>query len=195
MMWYSENGQKVASDLGALEFKVLKNSNLEEAIWLDPSEKNPALAIREDGAITPLALTFNKEELAGDDNANTPVSWEDFREHQLSRSPSEIMMLDTASLIIGEQSACTGDTVQLAITVEDFVNVNGFQFSLDWDNADLFFVGATDMAVGTPDGNLNANNTIGFLNVVWIDLGTLSTVTLNDGDTLLVLQFVVSGYQ
>lgn len=102
---------------------------------------------------------------------------------------SVLMMPDTSSLIIGEQSACIGDTIQLAITVEDFVNVNGFQFSLEWEAADLTFVEACEMAVGDPDGNLN--DFPGFLNAVWIDLGSLNTITLNDGDTLMVLKFVV----
>lgn len=99
------------------------------------------------------------------------------------------LMIDTASLIISQQSACIGDTIQVAITVEDFTNVNGFQFSIEWEANNLAFVDICDMAVGDPEDNINTFP--GFLNAVWIDLGTLSTVTLNDGDTLLLLKFEV----
>ena len=100
--------------------------------------------------------------------------------------------IDTTTLTINNQTACTGDTVFIPITVEDFTNVTGFQFSIGWDINQVEYLGICDLAIGT---NASVISDIpidpGAFSALWIDLNMVTTESLMDGDTLMVIKMNV----
>ncbi|MBI1224399.1 MAG: T9SS type A sorting domain-containing protein [Bacteroidetes bacterium] len=93
-------------------------------------------------------------------------------------------------------NACnTGDTVVYHLRVEDFQNIRGFQFTLEWDASILQFLSAANFnLVGFTNNSLGQaaiNN--GKLSLVWVNTQTSSGVTAANGTAICELKFVANG--
>ncbi|WP_367391598.1 cohesin domain-containing protein [Lewinella sp. LCG006] len=100
--------------------------------------------------------------------------------------------LDGFTLILADATANQGDNVCLPVTVNDFNNILGMQFSINYDPAALTFTGAQNFnaaLVGFTAGSVG-NPTPGNLTFTWND--PLATgVTLPNGATIFELCFDV----
>ena len=109
---------------------------------------------------------------------------------EISSSEKEaVMPPEIITFTIGDITGDIGDIVCIPITVSDFVGVVSIQFAFNFDPSVLQYTGFLDPnnLIGLSGGNLNPNNTNGFINFVWIDpnVGTTGGVTLADGEEIL----------
>ena len=100
---------------------------------------------------------------------------------------SHLQMMDTTILMIEGEQACSGDTVTIAITSNEFNDVTGFQFSFSWDPNQANLLDTCN----TFDSNINFN-AVGSNNVVvtWLE-GSGGSASLPPGDTLIVFKMNV----
>jgi gliding motility-associated-like protein len=96
----------------------------------------------------------------------------------------------------GSANGTTGDTVCVAITVDNLVDVTNIQFTLQWDPAVLRFIEVQNLNTAIPALDNSSFNTApaggGVLPFAWLDfLG--GSNTLPDGSTLFEVCFEVLG--
>ena len=102
---------------------------------------------------------------------------------------------NTVTFELPSQNQLPGDNFCIPVTVQNFTDIGGVSFRLDWDPS---VINLTDLNTFNADmaitiGNFNTNNTpTGNLTFAWFDLG-LSNISLNNGDTLFVLCFDAVG--
>ncbi len=97
--------------------------------------------------------------------------------------------------IIGSDvEGATGEEVCVEVTVDDFTNVTGMQFSLNWDPAFLEFVRVGDFDLsGLNDGSFNlADVATGKVPVQWSDPNA-NGVTVADGSKIFEICFTILG--
>lgn len=81
----------------------------------------------------------------------------------------------TLMLVTEEQTFSAGETVKMQITSDNFTNISGAQWSLDFDASSLEYVGTLAGALHLDNYNINANNTKdGKLAFSWNDVKGLS---------------------
>ena len=93
-----------------------------------------------------------------------------------------------------EVSCGTGDTVFVDLTVKEFRRIMGFQFSIQWDEDILQFLGATDFGLSGLDENscgLRYRNE-GKLGMAWTTISQRGT-SVKDGTIICRLQFLSNG--
>jgi gliding motility-associated-like protein len=99
-------------------------------------------------------------------------------------------------LAIADATVRPGSSVCLPVTVRDFIDIIGMQFSINYDPAQLQFDGVsgfnlsglTEGAFGTP-----ANGTDpGVVTMVWVE-PALTPITLNNNDTIFEICFTTLG--
>ncbi|MBK9015579.1 MAG: T9SS type A sorting domain-containing protein [Saprospiraceae bacterium] len=100
------------------------------------------------------------------------------------------------TFLLGDANACNaGDTVVFNLTVEDFQNIRGFQFTLEWDANVLDFLSAANFnLVGFTNNSIGqaaAGN--GKLSFIWVNSQASSGITVSDGSAICQLRFVASG--
>lgn len=103
--------------------------------------------------------------------------------------------LDAVALALPEDTAMTGETIYMPVTVENFTGIIAMQFSISYDSLVLEFQDVSDFGLeyltidnfGLPPGLPK-----GVLTVSWFDQ-QLQPQSLEDGDTLFVLRFEVIG--
>ncbi len=93
-------------------------------------------------------------------------------------------------------NACNpGDTVTFHLSVADFQNIRGFQFTLEWDANVLDFLSASNFnLVGLTNNSIGqaaANN--GKLSFVWVNSQNSAGITAADGTAICQLKFIASG--
>ncbi|WP_020538806.1 T9SS C-terminal target domain-containing protein, partial [Lewinella cohaerens] len=101
-------------------------------------------------------------------------------------------VLDGFTLILADATANNGDNVCLPVTVNDFENILGMQFSINYDASALTFTGSQNFnpaLVGFTSASVG-NPTPGNLTFTWND-PFAAGVTLPDGDVLFELCFDV----
>lgn len=99
--------------------------------------------------------------------------------------------VDTTALVLPSVQACPGDTLHLPITVRNFEGVRALQFLLEWDAAQLTYLDSCNSF----DPNLRLFSTAS--NRLWFTFFDLNynpnaPNTLADGDTLVMLKFLVN---
>ncbi len=102
---------------------------------------------------------------------------------------------DVITLYASQDTVMTGETVVVPITVENFVDILTFQFSLHYDSLVLRFVEAGDFSLpylGTANLGTPPNLPEGTITVAWYD-EEIQARTLEDGDTLFTITFEVIG--
>jgi gliding motility-associated-like protein len=102
--------------------------------------------------------------------------------------------IDTTVFSLPTVQACPGDTVLLPITVENFEEVRAFQFLVEWNPAQLSFVDTCAVFSSSISTNQIAAGRLWFL-LFGIDLDPNTPSTLPDGDTLVILKFVVTNLE
>lgn len=99
------------------------------------------------------------------------------------------------SFLLGDLNACNaGDTVVFDLTVEDFQNIRGFQFTLEWDENVLDYVGASNYTLPSFNnaiGSAAAND--GKLTFAWFAQQSPNGISLADGTAICKLRFVANG--
>lgn len=98
------------------------------------------------------------------------------------------------ALNVGSLTACSGDTVKVPVTVDNFTNVVDMVFNLDWDISSLALIDVCypQQAILPLDYQYNEQiNKYSFASTDLVNSPLSDTTTLTDGDTLLLLQFVV----
>ena len=117
-------------------------------------------------------------------------SWE---VNALIRNPQ----VEDVVLSLPDLNAERGQTACLALTVQNFQEIQSFQGSINWDPSivqysDVKDFGIFDMNAGN-FGTSSANQ--GQLSFSWFDSSTISPVNISDGDTLFTVCFNVVGTQ
>ncbi|MGH1437922.1 MAG: gliding motility-associated C-terminal domain-containing protein [Lewinella sp.] len=115
-------------------------------------------------------------------------------------------LLAQPTIIVDNASACTGESFCVAVTSQDFTNINSLDFDFGYDPAVLNFTGAQNFnADMQADGNLGPalfdNSTPGVVNFgTWetgngdcLDIGNLGTTLADDVDVLFELCFEAIG--
>lgn len=103
--------------------------------------------------------------------------------------------LDT-KFSLNDLHACNpGDTVVFNLTVEDFQNIKGFQFTLNWNPNVMQFVAASNFnLLGLTTNSFGqASISSGKLSVVWVNSQTSSGASVADGAAICQLKFVATG--
>ena len=100
--------------------------------------------------------------------------------------------IDTTTLTLNNQIACPGDTILIPVTVENFTNVTGVQFFVNWDAMQMQYIGVCDLAVGDPNSVVQQIGNQGTLSIFWLEFVSGSEVSLPDGDTLMVFKMLVT---
>jgi gliding motility-associated-like protein len=110
-----------------------------------------------------------------------------------TKSLSEDALMPTIVHLSGG-NYMTGDKVCLDLTVEDFDNLNGFQFSLVWNNTVLRFdsVEASSITLRDYDASFFTSVAPDTLITSWANFG-INSVTLPDGELLARLCFTAIG--
>lgn len=98
--------------------------------------------------------------------------------------------IDTTSFILPQVQACPGDTIFLPVTTENFLNVRGFQFFIKWDANQLNLIDTCDLFHPSVFGNQFAMDQLTLLFFPLI-ANPDDPVDLPDGDTIIILKFVV----
>lgn len=111
-------------------------------------------------------------------------------------------LLDTLSIPVifnvGSVNGPPGDTVCVPVTAENFVNITNFQFSMQWDPAELDFVSLASLTNQLPSFDQGIFNTspaitnTGQLTMGWAEFLTIPQ-TLADGTLLFEVCFEVLG--
>ncbi|HNW90499.1 MAG TPA: T9SS type A sorting domain-containing protein [Bacteroidales bacterium] len=109
-------------------------------------------------------------------------SWDPFVSKALS---SEIITMSTQSM-----ETVNGAIVEVPVTVKDFNNISGFQYTLSWDPEVLEFVDANNAALNMDYGTLQTSN--GKLTTLWAT-DDLNGLNIPDGQAIFVLKFRVIG--
>lgn len=103
-----------------------------------------------------------------------------------------MQMFAQTSLSIPDQDINCGQQITVPITVTDFNNMIGLQFSLQWDPAQLDYTGQTAISEYNNSSFFNTQNTAGgALGFAWFNSG--NPITRMDGDSIIFVNFTVIG--
>lgn len=101
--------------------------------------------------------------------------------------------LNALTLRVEDREIVQGQTIEVLIKCEDFVDLIGIQTSIQWDPDVLNFIEFGEFNLhGLTQGNFGISTDLGIMTMSWED-SLLNGVTLSDGSTLFVLQFQVLG--
>lgn len=93
-------------------------------------------------------------------------------------------------------TAETGDTVDVNVVVDNYVDYISLQYSMRWDPAVVSFVAITNVTEGLPGfsaaSSINVNAGEGFLTVSWLEL-SITPITLPDGTNVFTIKFEAVG--
>lgn len=100
----------------------------------------------------------------------------------------------TLRLIGSDEVGGTGENVCVEVTVQGFTNINGMQFSLNWDPAFLRYTGVGAFNLnGLTEGTFNTDDASnGKLGLQWLDPSS-SGITLADGTRIFQICFDILG--
>jgi len=87
-------------------------------------------------------------------------------------------------ITISEISAANTEAADVPITVQLFNNVSGLELHISYDTLQVNFSNAVANALG----NAVINESAGVIHIIWADYAN-QEISLDDGDTLIVLQF------
>ena len=85
--------------------------------------------------------------------------------------------IDAATLAIGNTSGSAGTTVSIPVSAIKFVDVVGFQFTIDYDKTKLDFVNCTNWVAGVNASQVQINPLDGKLTFVYTDVA----ININNG--------------
>ena len=94
------------------------------------------------------------------------------------------------AVFMNDYYASTGDEISIPLRVKDFINITGYQFSLNWNPEVLEFIETENKNTEAHFGTTRIAD--GLLMVSWF-LSTTQPVTLNDEEELFELKFRVKG--
>ena len=92
---------------------------------------------------------------------------------------------------IQDYQAQNGDIISIPVTVSNFNNVSGLQYTIKWDPQVLEFIEANNLALNMDNGTTQTQN--GMLSTLWLT-ENLNGYTLADGTTIFELRFRVAGH-
>ncbi len=97
---------------------------------------------------------------------------------------------NSLSLLIPQMHANQFDTIQVPVSVIDFNNISGFQYTIEWDPTVLQFIGTENQHLLFTFGQTFLSQ--GKLAGLW-STENLNGISLPDSTSVLVLEFVVKG--
>ncbi len=169
--------------------------------WDDPTTQGVNLAdntviyrvgfiiIGSAGQSSPVSFTGDPTAIEASQNVGgTPI------EVPLVTTPGKVDVTGEGlfGLILSNETGCTGDTIEIAVSVENFNEIVSMQYDVQYNNAHLQYVGPTALnlsgLVPTNINPINANT----IRLSWLE-PTLSPVTLPDGTVIYKMRFVVLG--
>ena len=93
------------------------------------------------------------------------------------------------SFFIKNTSAISGDTIAISVEVEHFIDIVGFQFSINWDPTVAEFINTGDYTLdGFSETNFSTNAIAGELSTSWFDNQVIGQ-NLPNGNSLFTLYF------
>ncbi|MCU0346614.1 MAG: cohesin domain-containing protein [Saprospiraceae bacterium] len=103
--------------------------------------------------------------------------------------------LNTAFSLPNISTCNPGDTVEFQLTVQDFQNISGFQFTLEWDADVLEYLSASNFNLTSLNANNIGNDAAndGKLSFVWFNQQSLNGITAANGTAICRLRFVANG--
>jgi len=101
-------------------------------------------------------------------------------------------MMGQVVLNLPDFTVSCDDVITVPVTVENFTDLSGLSFSLEWDPSVFEYVDNSAMPQLTPDPILNVDNTAnGALGFAWVNIANGTTIT--DGSTIFSFQLKVIG--
>jgi len=104
---------------------------------------------------------------------------------------SKVQSSETITMGAEDKETANGTIVEVPVTVKDFNNISGFQYTLGWDPAVLEFVEVNNAALNMDYGTLQTSN--GKLTALWAT-DDLNGLDISDGQAIFVLKFRVVGH-
>ncbi len=93
-------------------------------------------------------------------------------------------------------TADPGDTVDINVVVDDYVDFISLQYSMRWDPEVVSFLEITNVTDGLPGfsaaSSINVNAAEGFLTVSWLEL-SITPITLPNGTNVFTIKFEAIG--
>jgi len=108
---------------------------------------------------------------------------------------SFMQLLAQTSLSIPAQNINCGQQISVPITVTNFNNIVGLQFSIQWNPSELSYISETTIPeLMTGINGFNTQNTAGGeLGFSWVNVSPGAEVTKMDGDSIIFVDFIVVG--
>ncbi|MEM1215949.1 MAG: cohesin domain-containing protein, partial [Bacteroidota bacterium] len=133
----------------------------------------------------PTAIEFTRNE-----SANVPVSTQGGL--VLVNGATNSGGDDIIDLTVGNTTIAQGSTGCVPVTVSDFEDIVGFQFTLAWDPSALAYSGTVAGAIGVGENLLTEILEEGRLRSIWVN-ESLAGMTLVDNTTLFEICFTATG--
>lgn len=91
-----------------------------------------------------------------------------------------------AFIINDQQVECPTTSIEVPVSVQEFINIGSFQFGIVWDSSILSYQGVTDLLPPAALYN-DVNASSGELKVSWFDLSATPGLTLTPPDTVIFI--------
>ncbi|MEM6345938.1 MAG: LamG-like jellyroll fold domain-containing protein [Bacteroidota bacterium] len=111
-------------------------------------------------------------------------------DNTFNNSPARPAPGRSLKFVVDQAAAQPGDLISIPVSVKDFNDIAGYQYTLQWDPNVLQFEAIEDKALEAIYGTQDAAN--GNLTAAWFDLAGQS-VSLNDGEVAFEMTFRVVG--
>ena len=100
----------------------------------------------------------------------------------ISNNPTEFISINIDSLELD----CTDKTAEVCIRINNFEDIRGVQFTLNWDPSELNYVDTSNVVLSGSNFGMN-NVASGILTYSWFSSG--APVTLPDGESIFCIEF------
>ncbi len=141
------------------------------------------------GQSSPVSFTDDPTPIeAAQDNGGSAM------EVPLTTMPGEVNVTGEGlfGLVLSNEFGCTGDTIEVEVSVNNFNDIVSMQYDVQWDNLQLEYVGVTGFNLsGLSGGQFNQFNA-NTLRIAWVE-PTIDPQTIPDGTVIYKMRFVLLG--
>lgn len=95
-------------------------------------------------------------------------------------------------LVLSDEIACTGDTIEVEVSVQNFNDIVSMQYDVQWDNGHLGFIDVTGFNLSGLSGGQFNQLGANMLRIAWVE-PTITPQTLPNGTVIYKMRFEVLG--
>ncbi|HPS27563.1 MAG TPA: cohesin domain-containing protein, partial [Bacteroidales bacterium] len=103
---------------------------------------------------------------------------------------AKVQSPEALTFVTENKQAVCGEIVEIPVTVKDFNNISGFQFTISWDAAVLEFMEVNNGSLNMDYGTLQTEN--GKLTVLWAT-DDLNGLNISDGQAIFIIKLRAKG--